>query len=252
MAAARPGRSSRGPRAASPPLLRPAAQRGPPPPLRPPCRLQVLPDLPRPGGGFAPRRAPPAPRWLPRERQKFISGAQYAREMPYKMDSESQVGQKAIEKTTAALLAEDEEEGDQCHIYQIAEGSPTNPLLEPCGCVGSLLFVHQECLKKRLKAKIKSGADLEAVKTCELCKQNLITDVDNFNMNAYYRNHQQSRAQHELTGSGLYLGPHHLYKQRFAELMRLSYILITRKRLFSPHRTSKVLPRRPSFSKTSQ
>ncbi|KAM6334170.1 LOW QUALITY PROTEIN: putative E3 ubiquitin-protein ligase MARCHF10 [Alca torda] len=99
------------------------------------------------------------------------------------------------------LLAKDsEEEGDQCRICQIAGGSPTNPLLEPCGCVGSLQFVHQECKKKKkkkkkttLKAKIKSGADLEAVKTCELHQQNLIIDVDNFNVNAYYRNHQQSR-----------------------------------------------------------
>ncbi|KAM6042824.1 LOW QUALITY PROTEIN: putative E3 ubiquitin-protein ligase MARCHF10, partial [Theristicus caerulescens] len=124
------------------------------------------------------------------------------------------------------LLAEDSEEEDQCHICQIAGGSPANPLLEPCGCVGSLQFVHQECLKKWLKAKIKSGADLETVKTCELCKQNLITDVDNLNVNAYYRNHQPW-AQHELTDSGLYLGLCHLYKQRFAELMRLSYILVT-------------------------
>ncbi|KAM6368589.1 LOW QUALITY PROTEIN: putative E3 ubiquitin-protein ligase MARCHF10, partial [Pluvialis apricaria] len=97
-----------------------------------------------------------------------------------------------VKKTTAlSVLAEDCEE-DQCCICQFAGASPTNPRLEPCGCVGSLQFVHQERLKKWLKAKIKSGADLEAAKTCELCKQNLITDVDNFNVNAY-KNHQQSR-----------------------------------------------------------
>lgn len=57
-----------------------------------------------------------------------------------------------------SLLEEDsEEEGDMCRICQIAGGSPTNPLLEPCGCVGSLQFVHQECLKKWLKVKITSG-----------------------------------------------------------------------------------------------
>lgn len=57
-----------------------------------------------------------------------------------------------------SLLEEDsEEEGDSCRICQIAGGSPTNPLLEPCGCVGSLRFVHQECLKKWLKVKITSG-----------------------------------------------------------------------------------------------
>ncbi|XP_063210942.1 probable E3 ubiquitin-protein ligase MARCHF10 [Chroicocephalus ridibundus] len=41
--------------------------------------------------------------------------------------------------------------------------------------------------------KVTSGADLEAVKTCELCQQNLIIDVDNFNVNAYCRSRQQSR-----------------------------------------------------------
>lgn len=58
-----------------------------------------------------------------------------------------------------SLLQEDseEEDGDLCRICQIAGGSPTNPLLEPCGCVGSLRFVHQECLKKWLKVKITSG-----------------------------------------------------------------------------------------------
>lgn len=53
--------------------------------------------------------------------------------------------------------SEEEEEGDLCRICQIAGGSLTNPLLEPCGCVGSLRFVHQECLKKWLKVKITSG-----------------------------------------------------------------------------------------------
>lgn len=65
----------------------------------------------------------------------------------------------------SSLLAEDsEEEGDQCRICQIAGGSLTNPLLEPCGCGGSLRFVHQECLKTWLKAKIKSGRSLIAAK----------------------------------------------------------------------------------------
>lgn len=57
-----------------------------------------------------------------------------------------------------SLLEEDsEEEGDLCRICQIPGGSPTNPLLEPCACVGSLQFVHQECLKRWLKVKITSG-----------------------------------------------------------------------------------------------
>uniref|UniRef100_A0A674IB18 RING-type E3 ubiquitin transferase n=1 Tax=Terrapene triunguis TaxID=2587831 RepID=A0A674IB18_9SAUR len=141
-----------------------------------------------------------------------------------------------LKKLQESLLAEDsEEEGDQCRICQIAGGSLTNPLVEPCGCVGTLQFVHQECLKTWLKAKIKSGAELGAVKTCELCKQSLIADLDDFDVNDYYRNHQQSRAQSELMNSGLYLVLLlHLYEQRFAELMRLNYNQASRDRVRGP------------------
>ncbi|XP_032177270.1 probable E3 ubiquitin-protein ligase MARCH10 isoform X1 [Mustela erminea] len=139
-----------------------------------------------------------------------------------------------LKKLQESLLEEDseEEEGDLCRICQIAGGSPTNPLLEPCGCVGSLQFVHQDCLKKWLKVKITSGADLGAVKTCEMCKQGLLVDLDDFNVTDFYRKHQQSRAQNELMNSGLYLVLLlHLYEQRFAELMRLNYSRVSRGRL---------------------
>uniref|UniRef100_A0A8C0GBP8 RING-type E3 ubiquitin transferase n=1 Tax=Chelonoidis abingdonii TaxID=106734 RepID=A0A8C0GBP8_CHEAB len=141
-----------------------------------------------------------------------------------------------LKKLQESLLAEDsEEEGDQCRICQIAGGSLTNPLVEPCGCIGTLQFVHQECLKTWLKAKIKSGAELGAVKTCELCKQSLIADLDDFDVNDYYRNHQQSLAQSELMNSGLYLVLLlHLYEQRFAELMRLNYNQASRDRVRGP------------------
>ncbi|XP_034882252.1 probable E3 ubiquitin-protein ligase MARCHF10 [Mirounga leonina] len=139
-----------------------------------------------------------------------------------------------LKKLQESLLEEDseEEEGDLCRICQIAGGSPTNPLLEPCGCVGSLRFVHQECLKKWLKVKITSGADLGAVKTCEMCKQGLLVDLDDLNVTDFYQKHQQSRAQNELMNSGLYLVLLlHLYEQRFAELMRLDYNRVARERL---------------------
>ncbi|KYO46529.1 putative E3 ubiquitin-protein ligase MARCH10 [Alligator mississippiensis] len=104
-----------------------------------------------------------------------------------------------LKRLKDSLLEEDsEEEGDQCRICQIAGGSITNPLLEPCSCVGSLQYVHQECLKSWLKAKIKSGADLETVKNCELCKQSLVVELGDFNVSDYYRNHQQSQAHSEL------------------------------------------------------
>ncbi|XP_004432683.1 PREDICTED: probable E3 ubiquitin-protein ligase MARCH10 isoform X2 [Ceratotherium simum simum] len=138
-----------------------------------------------------------------------------------------------LKKLQESLLEEDsEEEGDLCRICQIAGGSPANPLLEPCGCVGSLQFVHQECLKKWLKVKITSGADLGAVKTCEMCKQGLLVDLDDFNVTEFYQKHQQSRAQNELVNSGLYLVLLlHFYEQSFAEIMRLNYNGLARERL---------------------
>lgn len=41
------------------------------------------------------------------EREKFISSAQCVREMPYEMGSESQIGQKVTEETTAACVKSD-------------------------------------------------------------------------------------------------------------------------------------------------
>ncbi|XP_057629314.1 probable E3 ubiquitin-protein ligase MARCHF10 [Chionomys nivalis] len=154
--------------------------------------------------------------------------------MDEKGATEIKTDPEKLRKLQESLLEEDseEEEGDLCRICQIAGGSPTNPLLEPCGCVGSLQFVHQECLKKWLKVKITSGADLGTVKTCEMCKQNLLVDLDDFNMTDFYRKHQQSRAQSELMNSGLYLVLLlHLYEQRFAELMTLNYSRASRERL---------------------
>ncbi|XP_075415524.1 putative E3 ubiquitin-protein ligase MARCHF10 [Tenrec ecaudatus] len=138
-----------------------------------------------------------------------------------------------LKKLQESLLEEDsEEEGDLCRICQIAGGSPANPLLEPCGCVGSLRFVHHECLKKWLQVKITSGADLGAVQTCEMCKQALLIDREDFNLTEFYQRHQQSRAQNELMNSGLYLVLLlHLYEQRFAELMRLNFGAAGRQRL---------------------
>uniref|UniRef100_A0A8B9SDF8 RING-type E3 ubiquitin transferase n=1 Tax=Apteryx owenii TaxID=8824 RepID=A0A8B9SDF8_APTOW len=137
-----------------------------------------------------------------------------------------QTDQERLRQLQESLLAEDSgEEGDRCRICQIAGGSPTNPLLEPCGCVGSLQFVHEKCLKKWLEAKIKSGADLEAVRTCELCKQSLTLDLDDFNLNEYYRNHHYSQAQNELTD--LYL----VLLSNVWELMNQSYNPATRNRV---------------------
>ncbi|KAG9349228.1 hypothetical protein JZ751_027671 [Albula glossodonta] len=64
-----------------------------------------------------------------------------------------------LRKIQESLLLEesDEEEGDLCRICQMREESPSNPLLEPCRCTGSLQYVHQDCMKKWLRSKISSG-----------------------------------------------------------------------------------------------
>uniref|UniRef100_A0A6I8NRI5 RING-type E3 ubiquitin transferase n=1 Tax=Ornithorhynchus anatinus TaxID=9258 RepID=A0A6I8NRI5_ORNAN len=140
-----------------------------------------------------------------------------------------------LKKLQESLLEEtSEEEGDSCRICLMAEGSPSNPLLEPCGCVGSLQFVHRECLKTWLEAKITAGAELGAVKTCEMCKQGLKVDLSHFNVLDYYHKHQQSQVQNELLNSGLYLFLLlHLYEQRFEELMRLNYSQAARERILT-------------------
>ncbi|KAM6163547.1 putative E3 ubiquitin-protein ligase MARCHF10 [Rhynchocyon petersi] len=150
-----------------------------------------------------------------------------------KEDAKIKTDPEKLKKLQESLLEEDsEEEEDLCRICQIAGGSLTNPLLEPCGCVGSLRFVHQECLKKWLQVKITSGADLGAVQTCEMCKQVLLVDLEDLNMNEFYRKSRQSRAYNELMNSSLYLVLLlHLYEQRFAELMRLNYNRVIRERI---------------------
>ncbi|XP_048475062.1 uncharacterized protein LOC125487502 [Rhincodon typus] len=131
---------------------------------------------------------------------------------------------ETLRKLQESLLHEDseEDEGDLCRICLIPGGTPLNPLLEPCKCVGSLQFVHHDCLKKWLQAKIISGADLAAVTTCELCKQSLKLDFDNFDVHEFHRKRAASQVEEQMTSSSLYMAVLlHLYEQRFTELMRL-------------------------------
>ncbi|XP_072359955.1 uncharacterized protein [Scyliorhinus torazame] len=131
---------------------------------------------------------------------------------------------ETLRKLQESLLHEDseEEEGDLCRICLIPGGTPLNPLLEPCKCVGSLQYVHHDCLKKWLQAKIISGADLATVTTCELCKQTLKLDFDNFDVHEFHRKRAASQVEEQMTSSSLYMAVLlHLYEQRFTELMRL-------------------------------
>ncbi|XP_056605993.1 E3 ubiquitin-protein ligase MARCH7 isoform X2 [Triplophysa dalaica] len=125
-----------------------------------------------------------------------------------------------LRKIQESLLLEDsdEEEGDLCRICQMGEQSSSNPLIEPCKCTGSLQFVHQDCIKKWLRSKISSGSNLEAIATCELCKEKLHLNIENFDINELYRSHE--RSEYEFISCGLYLVVLlHLCEQRFSDVL---------------------------------
>ncbi|CAF99786.1 unnamed protein product, partial [Tetraodon nigroviridis] len=119
------------------------------------------------------------------------------------------------------LLLEDsdEDEGDMCRICQMGEDSASNPLIQPCRCTGSLQYVHQDCIKRWLCSKISSATNLEAITTCELCKEKLHLNIDNFDIQELYRTHVQSEYD-EFISSGLYLVVLlHFCEQRFSDVL---------------------------------
>uniref|UniRef100_A0A3Q1GMP5 RING-type E3 ubiquitin transferase n=1 Tax=Acanthochromis polyacanthus TaxID=80966 RepID=A0A3Q1GMP5_9TELE len=129
--------------------------------------------------------------------------------------------QEKLRKIKERLLLEDsdEEEGDLCRICQMGEQSSSNPLIQPCRCTGSLQYVHQECIKRWLHSKIGSGTNLEAITTCELCKEKLRLNIDNFDIQELYRTHVQSEYD-EFISSGLYLVVLlHFCEQRFSDVL---------------------------------
>ncbi|KAJ8253344.1 hypothetical protein GJAV_G00211900 [Gymnothorax javanicus] len=125
-----------------------------------------------------------------------------------------------LRKIQESLLMEesDEDEVDLCRICQMREESSANPLLEPCRCAGSLRYVHQDCMKKWLRSKISSGSDLDSITTCELCKQKLHLNIDNFDIDELHRTHE--RSEYEFISCGLYLVVLlHLCEQRFSDVL---------------------------------
>uniref|UniRef100_A0A8B9TQK9 E3 ubiquitin-protein ligase MARCHF7 n=1 Tax=Anas platyrhynchos TaxID=8839 RepID=A0A8B9TQK9_ANAPL len=127
-----------------------------------------------------------------------------------------------LQKIKESLLLEDseDEEGDLCRICQMSSASSDNLLIEPCKCTGSLQYVHQECMKKWLQSKINSGSSLEAVTTCELCKEKLHLNLEDFDVHELYRAHANEQADYEFISSGLYLVVLlHLCEQRFSDML---------------------------------
>lgn len=149
-----------------------------------------------------------------------LGGDESQQEAPKEKVVSSQ-DQEKLRKIKERLLLEDsdEEEWDLCRICQMGEESSTNPLIQPCSCTGSLQYVHQECIKRWLCSKIGSGTNLEAVTTCELCKEKLCLNIDNFDIHELYRTHVQSEYD-EFISSGLYLVVLlHFCEQRFSDVL---------------------------------
>ncbi|XP_073161695.1 E3 ubiquitin-protein ligase MARCHF7 isoform X5 [Lepidochelys kempii] len=145
-----------------------------------------------------------------------------------------------LQKIKESLLLEDteEEEGDLCRICQMSSASSTNLLIEPCKCTGSLQYVHQECMKKWLQSKINSGSSLEAVTTCELCKEKLNLNLEDFDIHELYRAHANEQADYEFISSGLYLVVLlHLCEQRFSDMLGTASEASTRVRFINLART---------------
>ncbi|XP_014822013.1 PREDICTED: E3 ubiquitin-protein ligase MARCH7 isoform X3 [Calidris pugnax] len=139
-----------------------------------------------------------------------------------------------LQKIKESLLLEDseDEEGDLCRICQMSSASSDNLLIEPCKCTGSLQYVHQECMKKWLQSKINSGSSLEAVTTCELCKEKLHLNLEDFDIHELYRAHANEQADYEFISSGLYLVVLlHLCEQRFSDMLGTASEASTRVRL---------------------
>nr|XP_031307376.1 E3 ubiquitin-protein ligase MARCH7 isoform X1 [Camelus dromedarius]XP_031307377.1 E3 ubiquitin-protein ligase MARCH7 isoform X1 [Camelus dromedarius] len=145
-----------------------------------------------------------------------------------------------LQKIKESLLLEDseEEDGDLCRICQMAAASSSNLLIEPCKCTGSLQYVHQECMKKWLQAKINSGSSLEAVTTCELCKEKLQLNLEDFDIHELHRAHANEQAEYEFISSGLYLVVLlHLCEQSFSDMMGNTNEPSTRVRFINLART---------------
>uniref|UniRef100_A0A8C2YYY7 RING-type E3 ubiquitin transferase n=1 Tax=Cyclopterus lumpus TaxID=8103 RepID=A0A8C2YYY7_CYCLU len=180
-----------------------------------PCRLkdETLPELEEASIAFSPRRGVGV--------YDNIAGSVGPLGESQLEKPVSSTDQEKLRKIKERLLLEDsdEDEGDLCRICQMGQESASNPLIQPCRCTGSLLYVHQDCIKRWLRSKIGSGTNLEAITTCELCKEKLRLNIDNFDIQELYRTHVQSEYD-EFISSGLYLVVLlHFCEQRFSDVL---------------------------------
>lgn len=68
-------------------------------------------------------------------------------------------------------------EGQNCRICYRGENSVSNPLVSPCKCVGSMKYIHYNCLKKCIEVKLQRKTDENYLFLswknfeCEICKE---------------------------------------------------------------------------------
>lgn len=84
----------------------------------------------------------------------------------------------------------------QCKICLSNENSPTNPLISPCDCTGSMELIHLECLsiwiKSRMVKKIYSNKIVCYWKSidCEICKKTFTSFISLLDLNSHFRKNE--------------------------------------------------------------
>ncbi|XP_051273219.1 uncharacterized protein LOC127373131 [Dicentrarchus labrax] len=106
-------------------------------------------------------------------------------------DGNKEIVCRPTQRSLVELSNVNEEDEDQCRICHGGDSSPTNPLISPCLCSGSLQFIHLDCLKRWIQTKLESGSKLYIVKRCELCMGGLTLDPDMFDLDDYCRRHNE-------------------------------------------------------------
>lgn len=106
--------------------------------------------------------------------------------LPSESEEEKEKNSKLLEESSGV------EEGRLCRFcFGCDAPPPSNPLLSPCLCSGSVGFVHLDCLKAWLWTRLQSGLHLDAAQKCELCKGKLTLDPNIFNWKSFFERYYQ-------------------------------------------------------------
>ena len=91
-----------------------------------------------------------------------------------------------VESLACSDLSENEV---ACKICCCTESDTVNPLISPCKCIGSMKYIHLECLRKWLQSKITSRSSGSVTSyfwsdfICELCKSELPSSIKHKGIN---------------------------------------------------------------------